>query len=187
MILEERAMGYIVRNVSKGYAYLLKREVAPNGTLDLEEVFEGFCKPKRSKRAEEPKYYEYTKDQFPKFLERVKKEYAVDQGVWRLELPNNGESNNAAPIPNAAAAKKTQKRSTAITSRAASRKTSSDVTPKEMAWLTYDDASKKIINNCSEVRKLKMAHKLARNLAGQERVRDILANRIAELSVDGVV
>jgi hypothetical protein len=180
-------MGYKVRNISKGYAYLLKEEVKPGDVLDLEKVFEGFCKPKMVARSEkEPRHIEYTKDQFPEFLEKVRTQWAADRGTWSLELPDN-VSDSTSPAPSSPS-KKTQKRKTAIENRKSQRKISnSDVTPKEMAWMPFNKETENTINSCSDPRKLKMAHKLVRNLAGQERVRKLIEDRIAELNVDGVV
>ena len=180
-------MGYIARNISNGYAYLLKQEVQPGATLDLEKVFEGFCKPKKSSKAEPAKYSEYTKDQFSEFLDRVKTEWAADRTVWQIEMPDNVEITKSA-VPKTEPNRKTAKRKTAIETRASERRiTNADISPKEMAWLEYNDASKKLVHSCSDARKLKMALKLARNLAGRERMRDLIEDRIQELSVDGVV
>ena len=178
-------MGYIARNISKSFAYLLKEEVAPNGTLDLEKVFEGFCKPKMVARSEKvPTHIEYTPDQFPVFLSRVMNEWAKDRTTWSLEFPDDVE----VVQPVAAPSRKTQKRKTSLEARGKIKKINSgDITPKEMAWLPYNKESEATINTCSDARKLKMALKMARNLAGQERIRGIIEDRIAELNVDGVV
>jgi hypothetical protein len=181
-------MGYKVRNISKGYAYLLKEEVAPGAVLDLEKIFQGFCKPKMVARSEkEPRHIEYTKDQFPEFLDKVRNEWAADRGTWSLELPDNLVGDAVSPVPSSPS-RKNQKRKTAIENRKSQRKmNTSDVTPKEMAWMPFSKEAESTVNNCSDARKLKMAHKLVRNLAGQERVRKLIEDRIAELNVDGVV
>ena len=184
-------MPYIVRNISKGYQILLKHQVAPGGSLDLEEVFEGFCKPKRSKKNQEAKYAEWSIDQFPEFLDKVETEYAMDRGIWRLDFTKDDATTKktstrtrvkVAPVEEAVVSKREQKKQELHTARKRIKRAMDDeVTPKELAWLKYNEDTKKIISNCSNSQVLKHAIKLARNIAGQERVRDLLDNRLMEL------
>ena len=193
-------MPYIVRNISSGYKILLKHQVQPGGILDLEEVFEGFCKPKRSKRAQEAKYSEYTKDDFQEFLDKVENVYARNRGVWEFDFSGDEASDAerkkkksaqkkkyAADHPQVAVTRKDKKRKAAmITRRNIRRAIDGDITPKEMAWLPFNEDTKNIISNCRKPQTLKLALKLARNISGQERVRDLIDRRLLELMTDGV-
>ena len=185
-------MPYIIRNISKGYQILLKHQVAPGGALDLEDVFEGFCKPKRSKKNQEAKYAEWSTEQFPEFLEKVETEYAMDRGIWRLDFSEDvkGAKKTStrtrvkipALVEETAVSKREQKKQELHTARKKIRRAMDDeMMPKELAWLKYNEETKKIISNCSNPQVLKHAIKLARNIAGQERVRDLLDNRLMEL------
>jgi hypothetical protein len=178
-------MPYIAKNISKGYQILLKHQVAPGGELDLEEVFEGFCKPKRSKKNEEPRYAEWAPDEFPQFLERVETDYAADRGVWKFDFtdaPKKNRGKQRTEVLETMVTKREQKKKDAMRAKKnVKRALDDDVTPKELAWLTYGDDAKKIINNISNPQILKHSIKLARNIAGQERVRDLLDSRLMEL------
>jgi hypothetical protein len=186
-------MPYIARNISGGYKRLLKHEVAPNGTLDLEEVFEGFCKPKKAKKNEEAKYSEWTEDQFPEFLKRVEQDYANDRRSWVLEYTDGPRARRGAMATKESPAKKKAQIEQNVTMREQRQKEAHNtrkqvrraveggMTPKDLAWLPPTEASKKIIDNCSNALALKHAIKLARNIAGQEHVRDLLERRLIEL------
>lgn len=185
-------MPYIARNISGGYKILLKHQIPPNGILDLEEVFEGFCKPKRSKKAQEVKHAEWTADQFPDFLEKVQTEYAKDRGIWQLDFSEGPRRKKGAVAEKKA--KEVQEEDNALTRKdkkqkdlVAARKkirraADGDMSPKELAWLKMSPETAKIIDNCSSALVLKHAIKLARNIAGQERVRDLLERRLIEVS-----
>lgn len=185
-------MPYRVRNISGGYKILLKHQVPPNGTLDLEEVFEGFCKPKRSKKAQEVKHAEWTADQFPDFLEKVKTEYAKDRGIWDFDFSEGPRPKKGAVAEKKAKAeqeetnglaKKDKKKQDLVAARKKMRRAADgEMSPKELAWLKMSEETKKIIDNCSDGLVLKHAIKLARNIAGQERVRDLLERRLIEVS-----
>ena len=185
-------MPYIARNISGLYKILLKHQVAPNGILDLEEVFAGFCKPKRSKKAQEAKIAEWAPDQFQEFLEKVENEYARDRGIWQLEFSStspektSSRKKETATVSSAESdrlARRDERMKEVQTSRRRIRRAiEGDMTPKELAWLKMNEETKKIIDNCQDVLTLKHAVKLARNIAGQERVRDLLERRLLELS-----
>jgi hypothetical protein len=190
-------MPYIARNISGGYKILLKHQIPPGGSLDLEEVFEGFCKPKRSKKAQEAKHAEWSPDQFPEFLERVETEYARDRGTWQLDFSEGPRTKKGAVAERKKAAakesfpkeensrlqRKEEKKQTIQASRKKIRRAlDGDMSPKELAWLKMSEETKKIIDNCNDALVIKHAVKLARNIAGQERVRDLLERRLIELS-----
>ena len=60
-----------------------------------------------------------------------------------------------------------------------------EISPKEIAWLPFDGVSKKIINEVDDMRRLKTAFRLVRNINGQERTRKLIEDRINELSAVG--
>jgi hypothetical protein len=57
------------------------------------------------------------------------------------------------------------------------------ITPKEIAWLPFDEVSKKIISDVTDQRLLKMALRLAKNITGQERIRKLIEDRLNELHI----
>jgi hypothetical protein len=189
-------MPYIARNISGGYKILLKHQIPPGGSLDLEEVFEGFCKPKRSKKAVEAKHSEWSPDQFKDFLERVENEYARDRGAWQLDFSDGPSAKRGAMAKkkrdedaiigqdeSSRLQRKEQKKKSVQTSRKNIRRAiDGELTPKELAWLKMSEETRKIIDNCNSALIIKHAVKLAKNIAGQERVRDLLEKRLIELS-----
>lgn len=185
-------MPYIARNISGGYKILLKHQVPPDGTLDLEEVFEGFCKPKKSKKNEEAKYSEWSPDQFQEFLSRVEQDYASDRRSWVLEYTDGPRAKRGAAarvketaskkqIEQNVAKREARQKEAYNTKKQVRRANEGTLTPKELAWLPPNESSKKIIDNCSDALALKHAIKLARNIAGQEHIRDLLDRRLIEL------
>jgi hypothetical protein len=188
-------MPYIARNISGGYKILLKHQIPPGGSLDLEEVFEGFCEPKRSKKAVEAKHSEWSPEQFKDFLEKVESEYARDRGIWQLDFSEGPRPKRGAMAKKKAdevvsgqddvsrLKRKEQKtRATQTSKKNIKRAMEGEMTPKELAWLKMSEETKKIIDNCNNALLIKHAVKLARNIAGQERVRDLLERRLIELS-----
>ena len=184
-------MPYVARNISGLYKILLKHQVPPNGTLDLEEVFAGFCKPKKSKKAQEAKVAEWAPDQFQEFLEKVENEYARDRGIWQLEFSaasakkassRKKETAEVSPETERAARRDQRMQEVQTSRRRIRRAIDGDMTPKELAWLKMNEETKRIIDNCNDALILKHAIKLARNIAGQERVRDLLERRLLEVS-----
>jgi len=177
-------MAYIARNISDKYAMLLKHQVKPDGTIDLQELFEGFCKPKKTSRAEPARHSEFTRDQFDEFLEMVQEK--ADPREWALEFDGDVQ---AASRPKATGFRALPKKKKQVLSvKQDKRKTdTAGLTPKQIALLPFNDASKKTVADCADVRKLKAALKMAKNLAGQERLRNLLEVRLQELASEGVV
>lgn len=181
-------MAYLARNISANYAILLKQQVPPGGVIDLAESFLGFCKPKKSSKAEIPKYSEFSEEQFPEFLLWV--EEMADRRTWILEFnelsPSGGKLSKQAV--DGSPKRKSVRRQQTMTTKVSQKKASStELVPKEIALLPYTDATKKLILDCSDIRKIKLALKLARNLAGQEKVRGLLEDRVSELATEGIV
>jgi len=196
-----------IRNITNGYGWVLKHQVGPNESLDLRKIFAGFCQPKVSSREDLTKLKAAEKrgskipfkaawspDQFDAFVDWVQNEVATDRRKWVFEFSDidNGEEPvqkvkaTRAPVDSTKIRKSENKKSTSGT-RAVRRKISKDeYTAKQIAWFEYNDQNKKVISECSDVRKLKMALKLARNLAGQERVRILIEERIVDLGTEGI-
>lgn len=199
-------MAFYIRNVSKNYAWILKQQLGPGETLNLNKVFEGFCKPKASTRGEaEPgvkKFSEFTEDEFEDFMEWVKEEIMLDKGSF--EIVDDTVLPEPEPEPEDAPSKK-KRRALAkakkpagdikvrgseealgdarVTHKQLGKKLPSqkNLSPKEIAWLPADGMSRKIIEDVDDMRRLKTAFRLVRNISGQEQTRKMIENRIAEL------
>jgi hypothetical protein len=179
-------MAYIARNISGKYAILLKLQVKPDGTIDLQEVFEGFCKPKKSSKAEPARHSEFTREQFPEFLEWVASK--ADPREWAFEFDGDTQAPVRNKVSGALPTTIRRKKTQALATRSAQRKVdTSELSPKQIAVLQFNDSTKKTISDCSDLRKLKAALKMAKNLAGQERVRNLLEERLQELASEGII
>jgi len=196
-------MSWFVRNISENYAWVLKNQLGPGETLNLNKVFEGFCKPKKSSRGDEAKFSEFKEDQFDDFLEWVQDEILVEKGIFELyddaKVPEVEEVKETKRVPRHAlkAAKPVgevkvrgdseslgEKR---VTHKQVGKKLPSekDLSPKEIAWLPPDITSKRIIGEIDDTRRLKTAYRLVRNINGQERTRRLIEDRINELAAVG--
>lgn len=182
-------MAYIARNISGKYAMLLKHQVKPDGILDLETIFEGFCKPKKTSKAEPARASEFTRDQFSEFLDWIADK--ADPREWAFEFDEENLATKVSrPAKTTGALPTTikRKRSQVLATRESKRKTdTAELAPKQIAVLPFNDATKNTIADCADVRKLKAALKMAKNLAGQERVRNLLEERIQELASEGII
>jgi hypothetical protein len=90
-------MAHFLKNRSKKHAHILQRQVEPQASICLEDVFEGFCKPKVASKDDRKKLdiaeqrgvdapgirSEYSPDDFDLFLEKAK-EMAKDQAIWEF-------------------------------------------------------------------------------------------------------
>lgn len=196
-------MAFYIRNISQNYAWILKQQLGPGETLNLDTVFKGFCKPKAATRGEaEPhvkKFSEFTENEFDDFMEWVQEEIMLDKGTFEIiddtVLPE--------PEPEKATGKRRRAMSKAkkpvgdikvrgsedalkearVTNKQLGKKLPSqkDLSPKEIAWLPADGISRKIIEDIDDMRRLKTAFRLVRNISGQERTRKMIEERIAEL------
>jgi len=196
-------MGWMIKNIGKGYGWVLKHQLGPGELLDLEETFKGFCSPKKSSRAMIPKFSEFSEDEFDEFLDWVREEIVVDTSQFQIinssvKPKSNGDLSHLKKRRSLAKAEKAieegtihdevdQLKEKRVTYKNVGKKLPSqkDMTPKEIAWLPFDDVSKKIISDVNDVKRLKMAFKLVRNIAGQERVRKLIEDRLSELAADG--
>jgi hypothetical protein len=180
-------MAYIARNISGKYAILLKQQIKPDGVIDLETAFEGFCKPKKTSRAEPARYSEFTRDQFPEFLAWVTEK--ADPREWEFEFDGDVEvPTKPRPKVTGAGSPIKRKNRNVLATREANRKAdTAELSPKQIALLPFSDSTKKTLSDCTDVRKLKAAVKMAKNLAGQERVRNLLEGRLQELASEGIV
>lgn len=196
-------MAFYIRNISQNYAWILKNQLGPGETLNLNKLFEGFCKPKASTRGEaEPgvaKFSEFNEEEFDDFMDWVKEEILTDKGVFEII------DDTVLPEPEIEASPKKKRRSMSKAKRPIgdikvrgvddklkeSRAThkqlgkklpsQKDLSPKEIAWLPADGISRKIIEDIDDMRRLKTAFRLVRNISGQERTRKMIEDRIAEL------
>jgi hypothetical protein len=203
-------MAYYVKNISENFAWILKNQLGPGETLNLTKVFQGFCKPKAASRAEagKAKFAEFKEDEFDEFLDWVQEEILVDKGVFELlndaDLPEGDESNDAdfeTKKSRRRAFRKAAKpagdikvrgdaeaiKEKRITHKQVGNKLPSqrEISPKEIAWLPFDGVSKKIISDIDDMRRLKTAFRLVRNINGQERTRKLIEDRINELASVG--
>lgn len=111
-------MAHYVRNISKKHGYILQRQVEPQATICLEDIFPGFCKPKVASRDDKKKLEdaeargievtginaEFQPDEFPRFLEMARK-LAKDPALWQMW------SDEDAPEDSAVVEKKPNRRS----------------------------------------------------------------------------
>lgn len=197
-------MSFYIRNISEGYAWILKNQLGPQETLNLNKVFEGFCKPKRSSRGEEPKFSEFKENEFDEFMEWVKDEILTDKNTFELYddsvMPEEDEIPEVKPTRRhvAKAAKpvgdiKVRGDVEALKEKRVTHKpiggkklpSNKEMSPKEIAWLPFDKTSKKIIDEIDDTRRLKTAYRLVRNINGQERTRRLIEDRINELASVG--
>lgn len=204
-------MAFFVRNISDNYAWILKNQLGPGDTLNLHKVFQGFCKPKRSHRAEEPKFAEFNENEFEDFMDWVRTEIVLDKGVFEIidddtlpeasfddgltieEKKQRRRAMRKAATPRGDTKVRVDKekldeiKSKKTTHKQVGRKLPSekDLSPKEIAWLPYDGMSKQIIDGIGDARRLKSALRLARNLSGQERTRKLIEDRLNELAASG--
>jgi len=178
-------MAYLARNISGKYAILLKEQVKPDATIDLETIFEGFCKPKRTAKAGIIGNSEFTRDQFPVFLDWVQD--IADPRLWAFEFDGTISLSPAKRNRIAQGSTQKRKRQNVFAVRETRRKMdTAGLTPKQIALLPADDVGKSTIEDCVDLRKLKAALSMAKNLAGQERVRGWLEDRLQELATEGV-
>jgi hypothetical protein len=196
-------MGWMVKNIGKGYAWILKTRLGPGEMLDLEETFKGFCIPKKSSRAMVPKFSEFKEGEFDEFMEWIRDEIVVDASQFQIinSSVRSKESSDLSHLKKRRSLAKAEKaieestihdevdqlKEKRVTYKNVGKKLPSqkDMTPKEIAWLPFDDVSKKIISDVNDVKRLKMAFKLVRNIAGQERTRKLIEDRLSELAADG--
>jgi hypothetical protein len=203
-------MAYYIKNISENYAWVLKNQLGPGETLNLTKVFQGFCKPKAASRAEadNPRFSEFREDEFDEFLDWVQEEILVDRGIFELlndvDIPEGNEEFSedlntrmskrrafrkaARPVGDVKVradvdAIKEKK----VTHKQVGKKLPSqkDISPKEIAWLPFDNVSKRIIGDIDDMRRLKTAFRLVRNINGQERTRKLIEDRINELASVG--
>ena len=201
-------MAFYVRNMTQEYKWILKHSLGPGETLNLNKVFDGFCQPKRSYRAETPKFSEFNVNEFDEFMDWIRTEIVVEKGTFEIiddqtlppDNPNMDLSMEekkqrrrafrkaAEPVgdikvrvdPDTLKDKKATHKQ--IGKKLPSQK---DMSPKEIAWLPYDNISKQIIDNIDDTRRLKTAYRLVRNINGQERTRKLIEDRINELAALG--
>lgn len=194
-----------IKNVSAGYAWILKHQLAPGEALDLQKVFKGFCKPKKSSRAEEARYSEFKEGDYDEFIDWVKEEIMLDKATFALvdeSIMDTTEedkaygkkrralSRAARPVGDTSVRgpmkdEAEELREKRLTNKVIGKKLPSKekITPKEIAWLPFDEVSKKIIGDVTDQRLLKMALKLAKNITGQERIRKAIEDRLNELHI----
>lgn len=198
-------MSYYIKNKGQKHAWILKHQLSPGETLDLDEVFKGFCKPKPSTRGEaEPhvkKFSEFKENEFDDFMEWVREEIMLDRATFEIV------DDSVLPKPDPELDEKSKKRRVMSKAKKASgdikvrgwseealgearatykqlgKKLPSekDLSPKEIAWLPADGMSRKIIEDIDDIRRLKTAFRLVRNISGQERTRKMIEDRINEL------
>jgi hypothetical protein len=197
-------MSWYIRNISANYAWVLKNQLGPGDSLNLDKVFEGFCKPKRSSRGETPKFSEFKEGEFEDFLEWVREEILNDKGI--LELVDDSKEpeieevvdNKKVPRHVAKAVKpkgdikvrvdvEELQEKGRVTHKKIGKKlpSESEMSPKDIAWLPYDNTSKRIIGDIDDTRRLKTAFRLVRNISGQERTRKMIEDRLSELATEG--
>jgi hypothetical protein len=166
-------MKYYVKNISRKHAFILKQTVASGERVDLEKLFKDFCKPKYNSKKEVVASPEFNENQFNDFLKWVNG-LASDRGVW--EVMFNGKYVPADSVNIDPVIKRTPTRR--------SRKTKLEVlkiehlAPTDIAWLPFDDLTKKMITECTDLKKMKASFSLVRNLAGQERLRKLIETQI---------
>jgi hypothetical protein len=175
----------VIRNVSEGYGIILGTQLAPGDVLDLQEEFVRRCKPKKSSKAEPARFAEYKEDQLEEFLDFAEEKVRENPNKWRIE----GRTGSATKVT-------TTRKVEKATSPASNSKrvvagqrvmrvpSAKSLSPKELAWLPYDNNTKEIIGDFRDLKILKSAYKLVRNLAGQERVRRLIEDRLNELAAE---
>ena len=201
-------MSFYIRNISNNYAWILKNQIGPGETLNLNKVFEGFCKPKAATRGQAElnvkKFSEFRDDEFDEFMDWVKEEILLDKGKFEIiddtTLPEPEPQSDHISKKRRAIAKaarpvgdveirgsKEALQAKRVTNKQLGKKLPSekDMSPKEIAWLPADGMSRKIIEGIDDIRRLKTAFRLVRNISGQERTRKMIEDRIAELSSMG--
>jgi hypothetical protein len=186
-------MSHFVKNISNKHAIILKHQLAPGQSLDLEEVFKGFCQPKRVTSKGPETLPEYHEDEFGIFLEWVKQDLGNNQAIWRfsdaetevvnpakLPMTRKTRAQRRVEVPATAPAVKPAEKPV----RRRNAKDDRSVTSKTIAWMPYEEA-KSLIAEVADTRKLKAALKLVRNISGQERVRKLIEERILDLAAIG--
>lgn len=208
-------MATYLKNRTANFAWILGRQIPPGEYLNLDEVFEGFCAPKISSRDQLKKVdaerqqgkeisaaAEFKEDEFDLFMDWVENELAIDRGIWEIireDLPKITKeetkkvtaSREAKAKPAAVAGRRSRNTGQVLAVNDVKRKIPENIkglTPKEIAWLPYNDRTKKLINDMSadNIRDLKAAFRLVRNIAGQERTRKLIQDRIDELAAEGI-
>ena len=204
-----------LKNRTANFAWILGRQIPPGEYLNLNEVFEGFCAPKISSRDQLKKIdierqqgkpisaiAEFKEDEFDLFMDWVENELAIDRGTWEIVRQDlsSSESVKVEPKPSAKQAKakpavtsgkRTRNSGQILAVNDVRRKIPDNIkglSPKEIAWLPYNDKTKKLIQDMSadNIRDLKAAFRLVRNIAGQERTRKLIQDRIDELAAEGI-
>lgn len=203
-------MALYVRNITEEYKWILKTELAPGASLNLNETFKNFCKPKVSRRADAepgvPKFSEFKEDEFDEFMLWINEEIITDKNSFEIIDDTDLTEDELDPYAHLPIEEKKAKRRSMRRAKAPSGETKvrgaeelkkkrqthkqtgnklpseKAMSPKEIAWLPYDKMSKNIVEGIDDVRRLKTALRLARNLNGQERTRKLIEDRINELS-----
>lgn len=194
-------MTYFIKNISNNYVWVLKNQLAPGDTLNLDKVFEGICKPKASSRAEAepdvPKFSEFKENEFDEFMDWVKEEIVTERGVLDI-VEDVMEEATPEPTKKERRAFKKAKKPVgdikvrgdveALTEKRQTHKqvgkklpSQKELSPKQIAWLPFDKTSKAIIGEMDDLKRLKSAFRLVRNLPAREQTRKLIEDRIAEL------
>lgn len=206
-------MGAFLKNITPNYAWILGRTVSPGEQLDLQEIFKGFCEPKVSSRDDVKKLEtakrekkpvtmpsQFAEDEFDLFVDWIENELAVDRGIWEIDRQNSSSAKlpssrskaieGAQSKPAVAQGRRGQQSQQVLAVKDIKRKVPNqkEVTPRDIAWMPYNDETKKFIGDMSadNIRDLKAAFKLVRNLSGQERTRKLIEDRINELATEGI-
>jgi hypothetical protein len=205
-------MAYLVRNISKGYARLLKHEAGPGQTIDLEQVFKGFCVPKVSSKDDAKKIErfekdgrphglkaEFEEDEFDEFIDWVIQDVGINPTVWATELEEESPNIKVSKSSKSKERRAKKAKKATVTTGAGETRVEQNrksqqtllarekLTAKEMAMLDPNDKiSAEVINHCSDFKKVKLALRLAKNLSGQERIRMLLEKRVTDLQISGI-
>lgn len=198
-----------LQNISNNYAWILGRQVDPGEEIRLENVFQQYCSPKVSSKDDAKKRdldpdriaSEFGPNEYLEFIDWVENTLAVDRGIWRLVRSNQSITDSQPPIgkssssvvakPAGGSGKRSRKNSKQVMSvKDVKRKIpkSKKMTPKEIAWLPYNEHTKKLIEDMGsgDIKDLKAAFRIVRYISGQERIRKLIETKISDLAVEGV-
>ena len=151
---------------------------------------------------------EFAPDEFDEFVDWVENDIAVDRGIWeiirdatkspkvdrestrKLRDQSTRLAEGGQPKPAVAQGRRGRQTQQVLAVQDIRRKIPSqvDLTPRDIAWLPYNEQTKKLISDMSadNIRDLKAAFRLVRNLSGQERTRKLIEDRINELATEGI-
>lgn len=161
---------YFIKNRSLNYQRILKHWFAPGDKGDLETLFVEFSTDSERVPAM------FGKDEFDKFISWVMETVEADPSNWEIIVPKNW---------NRPEVEEKEIEEENPWEEQLQSKSEKEYTGYNLAWLPYNEETKKIIARYPNAKELRKAEKIASGLAGRGKLRDLLNKRILELESQG--